>query len=58
MRFTYWSYAGWGLLFATLYGITNHGMGDYRTQGLFILTTCLLLIDPIKERREKKAKGS
>jgi len=52
MKLSNYSYIGYGLLIATIFGLDRYGIRDYRVQGLFILTVCLLLIDPIKYYRK------
>ena len=53
MKFSYYSYAGYGFLIATLFGISKYGLSDYRVIGIFILSVCLLLIDPLREMKWK-----
>jgi len=51
MTLSYYSYAGYGLLLATIFGIDKYGLSDYRVMGLFILSVCLLMVDVIRYYR-------
>ena len=48
MKLSNYSWAGYGFLVATIFGISKYGWNDYRVMGLFILTVSLLLVDVIK----------
>jgi len=47
-----YSYIGYGLLVATIFGMYKYGMRDYRVLGLFLMTFCFLLSDVIKYYRK------
>jgi len=52
-KLSYYSWLGYGLLVATIFGIDKFGFWDYRVIALFILTVCLLAVDVIRFYREK-----
>jgi len=53
MKLSSYSYIGYGLLVATIFGMDKYGMRDNRVLGLFLLTFCFLIPDVIKFYRKK-----
>ena len=53
MKLSSYSYIGYGLLVATIYGMDKYGIADYRVLGLFLMSICFLLSDVIKFYRKK-----
>jgi hypothetical protein len=53
MKLSSYSYIGYGLLVATVYGMDKYGIADYRVLGLFLMTFCFLLSDVINFYRKK-----
>jgi len=53
MKLSKYSWAGYGFLVATIFGLSMYGWNSYRVIGLFILSICFLMIDVIRYYRKR-----